>query len=128
MFNVSSEISIPRRRNRMSEQYFKSDKNLANVNLEHGNVNIYMTENAALKTPDAQNVHTFDMYIKKLPNIFLPRRRCFLLTSHTFFTTFMSVIMFHIITKPNFPFFKTAMLKKQFGMRHLSFLKRNRSI
>ena len=39
----------------MSEQKFISDKNLANVNLEHGNVNIYMTENVVIKAPDTQN-------------------------------------------------------------------------
>ena len=39
----------------MTEQKFISDKNLTNVNLERGNVTIYMTENVVIKAPDTQN-------------------------------------------------------------------------
>ena len=39
----------------MSEQKFISGKNLTNVNLEHGNVNIYMTGNAVVTSSEAHN-------------------------------------------------------------------------
>ena len=112
----------------MSEQKFISDKNLANVNLEHGNVNIYMTENVVIKAPDTQPYTLLICTSKKLTNISLRRRRCFLLTSHILFTSFMSAIIFHIIMKHKFQVFKTAKLKKQLKRRHLRFLKRNQSI
>ncbi len=58
----------------MSEQKFISDKNLANVKLGQGNVNIYMIENVVTTPPDTQNVHTFDTYIKKANEYFSTKK------------------------------------------------------
>ena len=58
----------------MSEQKFISGKNLTNVSLEHGNVNIYVTENVETSTPETQNVHTFDMYIRKANEYFSTKK------------------------------------------------------
>lgn len=58
----------------MSEQHFKNDKNLTNINSVQGNVTIYMTENVVTKPSDAQNVHNFDMYIKKANEYFSTKK------------------------------------------------------